>query len=175
MTKRFATSHLSWSDRFALVDHYSPSDEAIQKCFGITADELQTARQLRDAGTFVASKTVDVASYKGIFDATDSGPIVASKGGATVHTKPETATKRAKQPQKRGRKGDNIAKALMSAPTSPMPVTDFMAKHGVSLAVLRQAKRFISKMDPETQAKIGSVKVKQDRATKTLMIFKASS
>ena len=54
----------------------------------------------------------------------------------------------------------------MSAPTAPMPVDAFMKQHSVSLAVLRQAKRFIEKMDPDTQAKIGKVNVKQDKATK---------
>lgn len=187
MTRKFTTAHLSWADRFALVDHYQPSDTAICETFNLTKDELATARQLRSAGTFTASKTLDVASYKGIFapsadvnpttgvPAKDSIKKPSQSQGATTHAKPESATKRAKAvkvPQKRGRKGDKITNALLSAPTVPTPVEGFMKQYGVSLAVLRQAKRFIEKMDAETQAKVGQVVVKQDKATKQLMIWK---
>lgn len=186
MSKKFATAHLSWSDRFALVDHFAPSDEAICSAFNLTNDELATARQLRSSGTFTASKTLDCTSYAGIFDGTTAtvstttaGPARTShtnptnKGGATVHTNlPETATKRVKAPQKRGRKGDKITVALLAAPTTPMPVDAFMKQHGVSLAVLRQAKRFVEKLDADTRAKVGKVVVKQDKTTKQLMIWK---
>jgi len=182
MTRKFTTAHLSWADRFALVDHYQPSDTAICETFNLTKDELATARQLRSAGTFTASKTLDVASYAGIFSnspaptqQTTVNPAAPKAQTTTVHSKPESATKRAKAvkvPQKRGRKGDKITNALLSAPTVPTPVEGFMKQYGVSLAVLRQAKRFIEKMDAETQAKVGQVVVKQDKATKQLMIWK---
>lgn len=183
-SKKFATAHLSWSDRFALVDHYAPSDAAICSAFNLTNDELATARQLRSAGTFSASKTLDCASYAGIFSDT-AAPTVQAGPAQTAHkmptaknqtttatAKPESATKRVKVPQKRGRKGNNITTALLSAPTTPMPVDAFIKQHGVSLAVLRQAKRFIEKMDADTQAKVGKVVVKQDKTTKQLMIWK---
>ena len=181
MTKRFSTAHLSWADRFALIDSYQPSDAAIMETFNLTNDELATARQLRASGTFSASKTLDVSSYGGIFvgsaPATPTNVVVTTpatnKGNtATAHSKPESASKKTKVPQKRGRKGDKIAIALMSPPLTPVPVDTFMAKHSVSLAVLRQAKRFVEKMDAETQAKIGKVNVKQDKTTKQLMIWK---
>lgn len=183
MTKRFSTAHLSWADRFALIDNYQPTDAAICETFSLTTDELATARQLRASGTFSASKTLDVSSYGGIFaGATPAKPAAVTiptppttKGQAsTAHAKPESASKKVKVPQKRGRKGDKIASALMSATTVPVPVESFMKTHGVSLAVLRQAKRFIEKMDPDTQAKIGKVNVKQDKTTKQLMIWKAA-
>jgi hypothetical protein len=180
MSKKFSTAHLAWSDRFALIDAYQPSDTAIMETFNLSTDELATARQLRASGTFSASKTLDVASYGGIFaaDTTTKEAIVSTPTtkniASTAHSKPESASKKVKVPQKRGRKGDKIAIALMSATETPVPVTDFMAKHGVSLAVLRQAKRFIEKMDADTQTKIGKVNVKQDKVTKTLMIWKAA-
>lgn len=181
MTKKFSTAHLSWADRFALIDSYQPTDSAICETFSLTADELATARQLRASGTFSASKTLDVSSYGGIFSgstpakpATVNVPTPTTKGQAsTAHAKPESASKKVKVPQKRGRKGDKIAIALMAATTTPVPVESFMKTHGVSLAVLRQAKRFIEKMDADTQAKIGKVNVKQDKTTKQLMIWKA--
>jgi len=184
MSKKFSTAHLSWADRFSLIDHYKPSDTAIMDAFNLTNDELATARQLRASGTFSASKTLDVSSYKGIFASADATttpskvvqpsvktPIVGGNS-STAHAKPESATKRVKAPQKRGRKGDKITTALMSATSTPVPVEAFMKQYGVSLAVLRQAKRFIEKMDAETQAKIGKVVVKQDKTTKQLMIWK---
>lgn len=182
-TAKFSCVHLSWADRFALVDHYAPTDSAIMSTFNLTNDELTTARQLRASGTFSASKTLDCASYAGIFAdsaSTVATPVVnaqpnpAVKGGSTTHAKPESAAKRVKTPQKRGRKGDKITSALMSATATPVPVSDFMKQHNVSLAVLRQAKRFIEKMDADTQAKIGKVVVKQDKTTKQLMIWKAN-
>ena len=186
MSKKFATSHLSWSDRFALVDHFAPSDTAICSAFSLTDDELATARQLRSSGTFTASKTLDCASYAGIFDgSTSTAPAITTmartshtnpvnKGGSTTHVAaPESASKRVKAPQKRGRKGDKITLALMAAPITPTPVDAFMKQYGVSLAVLRQAKRFVEKLDDDTRAKIGKVVVKQDKATKQLMIWKA--
>ena len=42
----------------------------------------------------------------------------------------------------RGRKGDKIAKAFESIPTTKTPAIPFSEKYGVSLPVLRQAKRF---------------------------------
>lgn len=185
MSKKFSTAHLSWADRFSLIDHFQPSDTAIMDAFNLSKDELATARQLRDSGTFTASKTLDVGAYKGIFNSADAATVPtkttqpsiknpqASGGSAsTTHTKPESATKRSKTPQKRGRKGDKITNALLAATTTPVPVDAFMKQYGVSLAVLRQAKRFIEKMDAETQAKIGKVVVKQDKTTKQLMIWK---
>lgn len=187
MSKKFSTAHLSWADRFSLIDHYQPADAVIMDTFKLTRDELATARQLRASGTFNASKTLDVNSYNGIFSGVVSAAKTPSRttvsvtaptgtGGAqTSHVvgKPETATKKTKQPQKRGRKGDKITLALMSAPSTPTPVDGFMKQYGVSLAVLRQAKRFIEKMDAETQAKVGKVCVKQDKTTKQLMIWKS--
>lgn len=94
------------------------------------------------------------------------------KGSATIHTKPETASKRPKVPQKRGRKGDKIIKALTSIPTTPVSIEGFMEEYGVSLAVLRQSKRFIEKLEPAIQAQIGRVNVRQDKQTKKLMIWR---
>lgn len=188
MSKKFATAHLSWADRFSLIDHYSPSDTTIMETFNLTKDELATARQLRASGVFTPSKTLDVASYAGIFAQPGSNPVTptvksytnpatSKNQGVTVHAKPESATKRVKVkvPQKRGRKGDKITSALLAAPTAPVPVEAFIKQHGVSLAVLRQAKRFIEKMDADTAAKVGTVNVKQDKTTKQLMIWRTEA
>lgn len=183
---------LSWNDRFALIDHYQPTDNAIRSAFNLTQDELDMARTLRAAGTFIASPQLDVGYYSSIFANLDvagansvqrptavqaitpivSGGMYTPGATATVHTKPETATKRLKAPQKRGRKGDKIQKALLAVPETPMPVDVFIKQHDVSLAVLRQSKRFAQGLDPAVAAQIGTINVRQDKTTKQLMIWR---
>lgn len=172
---------MSWPDRFALIEHYKPTDAQICSTFGLTKDELDTARMLQAAGTFRASTTLDVARYANAFSADGSATLAAgstvksAKEGATTFTKPETASKKAKVPQKRGRKGDKIATALAAVPTSRVPVETFIDQYGISLAVLRQAKRFLSKLPADQAASIGKINVRQDKATKALMIWRETS
>lgn len=195
---------LSWNERFALIDRYSPTDEQVCAVFGLSADELATARDLRAAGTFSSSPNFDATPYAEVFTsvvvpattittrvgtaptsvavptATPKAdvekiniPTTAPKAtAATTHARPETASRRVKEPQKRGRKGDKITRALTAVPTTPVPVESFIAEHGVSLAVLRQSKRFIAAMDAATASTIGKVNVRQDRATHQLMIWR---
>lgn len=174
---------LSWPDRFALINHYKPTDAQACAAFDMTQDQLDTARTLAQVGTFKASTTLDVAKYSHVFTADPAAQTTVvsapskthtkgSKGSsATVHTKPESASKKAKVPQKRGRKGDKIAVALMAVPRQQVPVDDFIKEYGVSLAVLRQSKRFTEKLSAEQRKAIGQIKVRQDKTTKTLMIW----
>ena len=189
------TTNLSWNDRFALIDYFLPSDPQICVAFGLTQDELDTARDLRAAGTFKNTPNFDAIKYDGIFNVKVPEVVVAPQptittptrpkttvatqirpqSQATVHAKPESATRRVKEPQKRGRKGDKIAKALLAVPTSPVSVDAFIAEHGVSLAVLRQSKRFIEGMDATTAQSIGRVNVRQDKTTRQLMIWRETA
>lgn len=167
---------ISWSDRFALIDHYAPTDAAICAAFNLSQAELDTARSLRAQGTFVANAKLDVEKFSSIFTETTTPQptttVAAKVPTATVHARPESATKQPKVPQKRGRKGTKITAALQAVPTTPIPVDAFIQQHGVSLAVLRQAKRFVEKMSPTEATSIGTVHVRQDKATKQLMIWK---
>lgn len=192
---------LSWNDRFALIDHFRPSDDQVCSAFGLTQDELNTARDLKAAGTFASNPSLDVAQYAGVFNSTapvdqivvpmptglgtavhrvvsKPAPTVdvprpsTSKQTTTTHTKPETATRRVKEPQKRGRKGDKITTAFAAIPLTQTPVDDFIKKHGVSLAVLRQSKRFLAAMDPAVAKSLGKINVRQDKETKQLMIWR---
>lgn len=171
-------TNMSWGDRFTLIDFYKPEDSAVCAAFGLTSDELEIARTLRASGTISSGQsTLDVAKYANVFSTTAAAQPMAvaasgKKGTATVHSKPETASKKVKEPQKRGRKGDKIQRALQAVPTSQVPVETFMSQHGVSLAVLRQSKRFIEKLDPAVQLTIGKINVRQDKASKTLMIWR---
>lgn len=169
---------ISWSDRFALIDHYTPADTAICAAFNLTQAELDTARNLRAQGTFVANANLDVSKFSSMFDAPTAPavqPTPTKTANATVHARPESATKQPKVPQKRGRKGNKITTALQAVPTTPMPVEMFIQQHGVSLAVLRQAKRFVEALPATEASTIGTVHVRQDRATKQLMIWKDQS
>lgn len=161
-------TNLTWPDRFALIDHYAPStDDIICSALGISSDELSSARQLHTAGSLKSSSSFDVAKYGNPFDAS------ATKTTATTHLRPESATKRAKTPQKRGRKGTKISTALLAIPLTPISVSQFQETHPVSVYVLRQAnKRFLPKLDEAKRAEIGTIQVKTDRATKQLMIWR---
>ncbi|TFH10737.1 MAG: hypothetical protein E4H14_01975 [Candidatus Thorarchaeota archaeon] len=179
---------MSWNDRFALINHYQPTDAVICKAFNVEPDELATARQLLAAGSFGVNSQLDVKKYDDIFAvpagntvpvstapakvATPATKPTGKKGGATVHVKPESATKKAKLPQKRGRKGDKISRALQAVTSTPVAVDSFIKQYGVSLAVLRQSKRFLEKMDNNVAKKIGKINVRQDKNSKQLMIWR---
>lgn len=178
MTK--ITSNLSWGERFALIDHFQPSDSQICSVFNLTQAELDTARQLRAAGTFATVSNIDTSKYANLFSTTtttNTSPVSTSNtkaSTATIHVRPETATKKSvvKVPQKRGRKGDKIAKALQSVPQTPVPVAEFVKQHNISLAVLRQSKRFLATLSPDVAKTIGKINVRQDKTSKQLMIWR---
>jgi hypothetical protein len=169
----------SWGDRFAIMDAFKPSADMACAAFGVTQDELATANELRQAGTLSASKSIDVSQYANHFAmpqaSTPAVTITAPVAQPTqqVFAKPETATKKPHIPQKRGRKGSNIKVALHSVPTQPVEVEAFRKQFGVSLAVLRQAKRFGTEYGTEYMATMGTVNVKLDKTTKKLMIWKS--
>lgn len=169
---------LSWPERFALIDHYAPSDTQICTTFGLSEDELMTARQLRAAGTFAASNSLNVSEIGNVFTMPPPSPTTAApstkvhRGGATAYARPETASKRVREPQKRGRKGNKIATALAAVPTTQTPVDVFTQQHDVSVAVLRQSKRFIERLPVEVQRQIGRINVRQDPTTRKLMIWR---
>jgi hypothetical protein len=131
---------------------------------------------LRLSGTFAANASLDVKKYGKFFKNTSTpsqtvhASVSSTKSTATVHTNPETATKKVKVPQKRGRKGNRIEMALRSVTETPVLVDTFMKQHNVSLAVLRQSKRFIQTLDPVVASQIGTIDVRQDKTTKQLMV-----
>ena len=68
---------------------------------------------------------------------------------------------------KRGRKGNNITNAFAAIPSSPVSAETFATQHNVSIAVLRQSKRF------DTTG-LGPVNVRKDKSAGTLMIWRES-
>lgn len=79
---------------------------------------------------------------------------------------PETATKVLKEPKKRGRKGNKIAKAFKEIPTNPVNFEEYAAEHQVSPNVLRQIKRH------DRYSDTGKVFVRKNKTTKTMMIWR---
>lgn len=160
---------LSWSDRIALMNHFKPSDDQACAAFGMTMGELNAARQMQSAGMFSTKVNIDLEKYPSFFDVATA---IAATTADMLKAKPETATKRIKPPQKRGRKGTKIEEALRAVPTTRVLVEQFAEEHGISLAVLRQSKRFMSKLDPSQAKEIGTINVRKDKTTKALMIWR---
>jgi len=168
---------LTWNDRLALIDHFKPSDEKICSVFEVTQLELDTARRMMSTGTLLPTKNIDVMSYSGMFvtgSATATTKPINKSSISTIKKtadsiQPETATKQSKIPQKRGRKGDKIAIAFEAIPETPINAETFAADHAVSIAVLRQSKRF------DKSPELGTVKVKKDKASGDLMIWREAT
>lgn len=167
---------MSWNDRFALIDAYQPNEIAICMAFGLTPRELKTANALRAAGTFQPNKNLDTTKYSTFFPQIDDAKLEEYQQSLTVTShSPQTFTKKSvlpKTPQKRGRKGDKIATALLNVPSEPIDVETFTKQYGVSVAVLRQSKRFMEGLPADVVKKIGKIQVKQDKPSKVLMIWR---
>lgn len=165
----------TWNDRLTLINYFKPTDEQACEVFGVTQPELEVARNQLKAGVFSLSTTLDVTSYGTLFASTEadaSATVTTTQAPArtkatvtSTQAAPQTATKAVREPKKRGRKGDKITQAFSSIPAQPTAAEEFAKTHGVSIAVLRQSKRF------DTVGG-GTVKVKKDKTSKTLMIWR---
>jgi len=81
----------------------------------------------------------------------------------------ETATKAHRVLKKRGRKGNNIAKAFDEVPSTPVDFEEYATQHKVSTNVLRQIKRH------DRYAERGKVFVRKNKETKKMMIWRESA
>lgn len=166
----------TWNDRLTLIRDLKPTDAQACAAFGISQPELDVARSQLRAGVFSYNDELDTESYTTLFASLEApsegsstvtstaSPVRASTVTSTKAA-PETASKTTHEPKKRGRKGDKITQAFTAIPATPVAAEEFAKQHGVSIAVLRQSKRF------DTVGS-GTVKVKKDKATKTLMIWR---
>jgi hypothetical protein len=164
--------NLQWQDRLALMNHYSPSIDTAAKIFSVQPQEIRVAQDLQVQGTIVASADLDVSQFASLFgDVTIKAPVKTAASLTSVvrdsskGQPPMTATKKTTAPKKRGRKGNNIAAAFTAIPTTPTPVEAFATQYGVSIAVLRQSKRFDATGGP-------TVRVKKNKTTKQLEIWR---
>ncbi len=160
------SSNLGWGERFAIIHNYDLTDTQATETFGVSADELNTARELLDAGTISVATDVDFSQFEGELGVRRPETKPAAPTPVVKPEKPVTATKPKGEPKKRGRKGDKIITAFRSVPTEPTDAEAFAAQYGVSIAVLRQNKRF-DKTDLG-----GLVKVRKDKELGKLMIWR---
>ena len=143
------------------------TNDAACDTFGITADELSTARDLLTAGTFKVSTTLNPTVYAAHF----TSPALST--GAEIFTKPETATKKVSAPKKRGRQGNSIYQALLAVPYTPIELETFAKQQSVSIPVLVQHKRFAKIHGEQFIKQIGTISVLKDKTTKKRMIWKS--
>lgn len=165
---------LTWNERLALLDHFQPTDEVACSALGISQNDLNAARQMRKIGDLVPSTNIDYSSYSSLFTATGTATATTKPTKETLvkvenSQPPQSATKKVKEPQKRGRKGDKISAAFAAIPAEPTNATTFAESHAVSIAVLRQSKRF------DKFPELGNVKVAKDRESGDLMIWREAS
>lgn len=172
-------NQLSWSDRFSIiaaakVELPDITEEDILKVFGVDKDDYDMASECLADGTFKTNTRIDAMFYVPFFKGeTPEFP----EPEARVRTLPEMVSKAidpenrplfASKPQKRsGRKGNNISRAFAAIPSTPVPAEEFATKNRVSMAVLRQYKRF----DKENT---GQVNVRKDKETGVIMIWRSA-
>ena len=173
------SKRLQWGERLKLIDHYQVGDAEACEVFGVELEELSAARGMQIHGNqFPVREDLDIESYRNLFSGTNvtaavkptaksaQKPDKTPPSTSTVIRKPETATKKTPVIKKRGRNGDKIVNAFRAIPhDSPTDAEQFANQHNVSIAVLRQSKRF-------DKVGGGVVHVKKDKGTKTLMIWR---
>jgi hypothetical protein len=176
-------SDLTKAEKVAIVSDYDLSNtqtmEHVCNVLEVQQDELEAAVGLTADGTFAPAE-LDTTPYQSLFDSTlltaaSAATAVAEPAqtggiGNPTTSKPATATK-AKKPHKRpGRQGVKIVQAFGKVPEgveNAISADDFAKTNNVSIAVLRQAKRF----DP-TFLTAGKVHVKQNKETRQLQIWR---
>lgn len=170
-------NQLSWSDRFSIIAVATTqiptiTENDICKVFGVDVEELAIASECFADGIFKSNPTIDADFYIPYFRGEEPAfPEVEAR----VRTLPELVSKAidpaerqlfASKPKVRsGRRGNNIQRAFAAIPTSPVPAEEFANKHRVSMAVLRQYKRF----DKENK---GQVNVRKDKESSVIMIWR---
>lgn len=141
----------------ALIAHYQPSDDEICFTFNLTKDELSVAKNLEASGAFGKSKTLNVERFGNPFKKPPPPQVFATKRVFVKEQKP---------------KGSKILTALKAIPRTPTPVDQFVKEYNVSVAVLRQSKRFIKALPPEEANSYGSVHVTKDKTTNQMVIWR---
>jgi nickel-dependent lactate racemase len=155
-------SSMSWNDRFALIDYYKPTDEQVIKTMSVSAAELATARELRRMKVFIPNHSFDVERFGNPFDGSRNAVV---NNNITKDIPRKNVSCIVREERKRGRKGNKIATAFANIPHVPTSIEDFSKRHGVSIPVLRQSRRF----GPEMAEKIH---VRKDKNTGVVMIWR---
>lgn len=140
MAKLTKLSELSWGQKFALIKAFKLDDATTVAKMNVTPNELHVAKELLRREAFAIDDSFDCSRYAEVFNPSE---VPAKKvTGATSHKAASTVGADGEAPKKRGRKGDKITKAFQAITSSPIVADQFTKQHNISLAVLRQSKRF---------------------------------
>jgi hypothetical protein len=142
--KQVDLKSLSWAQKLSLIEAYKPTDDQAIRVFGVSSEQFNTVKRLNKEGVFKPDVSFDVRPYEHFFS--DKNPVTTIVTSPTT-SKPTIATFTRDTLQsigekKRGRPGTKITTAFKNVPTTPVPVDEFARQHNVSIAVLRQSKRF---------------------------------
>ena len=143
------SSSLSWADKLELMEKYSLTKQDACTAFGVTEREVTNAQQLQARGIFGPS-SINTEIYSGFFAKLRTGEL-------------EVATQKTFKPK--GARPSKITQAFDAIGPTPQKVDDIVAQFGVSLAVLRQSKRF-------DKTNSGQVHIRKDKDTGDLMVWR---
>lgn len=128
-----AIKNLSWSERLAVIEGTNASDKQASAVFNVTEDEIKTARETVDP-----SPNFDVSPYTSYFSKSTTTKPAAND---------DTATSGTVVKKKRGNPGSKVKSAFNAVTKTPQPLEEFAEKHGVSINVLVQKRRFTTDSD----------------------------
>lgn len=144
------SSTLSWADRLTLIDSFSLNDSEACSAFCVTKQELMAAKDLTARGVFSPNDKLNTTIYSEFFTKLRAGELDPSQ----------------KTFKPKGTKPSKITQAFEAITDLPQKVETLVAEYGVSLAVLRQSKRF------DRNGK-GQIHIRKDKDTKELMVWRA--
>lgn len=143
------SSTLSWADKLVLVQRFELSEVEACNAFGVTRQELVVAKDLQTRGVFAPNDTLNTAIYSDFF--------VKLRSGELEHLQ--------KTFKPKGARPSKITMAFEAITNRPQKVDEIIEKHGVSLAVLRQSKRF-------DKGNVGQIHIRKDKETGELMVWR---
>lgn len=143
------SSTLSWADKLVLVQHYNLSETEACTAFGVSKQELVAAKNLQAKGVFSTNDALNTSIYSDYFVKLRSGELDNSD----------------KTFKPKGSRPSKISQAFEAITATPQRVEDVISTYGVSLAVLRQSKRF----DKDNS---GQIHIRKDKETGELMVWR---
>lgn len=143
------SSTLSWADKLVLVEKFALTNQEACMVFGVSDRELVVAKNLKERGIFAPTE-LNTDVYSSFFGKLRSGEL-------------DTSTQKVYKPK--GTRPSKITQAFESITNTPQPVTAVIDTFGVSLAVLRQSKRF-------DKTETGQVHIRKDKESGELMVWR---
>lgn len=144
-------STLTWADRFALIRAYKLEPQEVCTAFGVNEGQLKSAIKLQHKGIFQINESLNPEVFREYFDKLRKGEFSANS----------TKTFRPKQTRP-----SKIVDAFKSITETPQPVASVVERFGISLAVLRQSKRFDKSETP------GTIRIRKDKTSGEMMVWR---